>query len=85
MLYDTDNSSDETQTGSSESDDDIETLLLDTLLTPNRELGPRLNLQDIEEIDCQQWFRYASTDIQCDLTRYIYIYISLFNIMIYIM
>ena len=76
MLYDTDNSSDETQTGSSESDDDIETLLLDTLLTPNRELGPRLNLQDIEEIDCQQWFRYASTDIQCDLTRFIiYIYI----------
>ena len=51
MLYDTDNSSDETQAGSSESDDDIETLLLDTLLTPNRELGPRLNLQDIKKID----------------------------------
>ena len=30
MLYDTDNSSDETQTGSSEIDDDIEILLLDT-------------------------------------------------------
>ena len=63
MLYDTDNSSDKTQTGSSENDDDIKILLLGILLTPNREIGPHLNLQDIEEIDCQQWFRYASIDI----------------------
>ena len=40
MLYDTDNSADETQAGSSESDDDIEILLLDTLLTPIVNLDP---------------------------------------------
>lgn len=59
MLYD-ESSSDET--GSSESGDDLEILLLDSLLTPNRELGPRLSLQDVEEIECEQWFRYASID-----------------------
>ena len=67
MLYDTDNSSDETQAGSSESDDDMEILLLDTTYSqswtwtqsqPPRYRGNRV---------CQQWFKYASVDIQYDL------------------
>ena len=55
MLYDS-TSSEET---SSESEDDLEFLLLDTMLTPKRSLGPHINLQDIDEFQCEQWFRYA--------------------------
>ena len=44
---------------SSESEDDLELLLLDAMLTPKRSLGPCINLQDIDEFQCEQWFRYA--------------------------
>ena len=55
MLYDS-TSSEET---SSEIEDDLELLLLDTMFTRKRLLGPRINLQDIDEFQCEQWFRYA--------------------------
>ncbi len=55
MLYDSTSSEDE----SSESEDDLELLLLDAMLTPKRRLSPRINLQDIDEFQCEQWFRYA--------------------------
>lgn len=55
MLYDS-TSSEET---SSEGEDDLELLLLDAMLTPKRSLGPRINLQNIDEFQCEQWFRYA--------------------------
>jgi hypothetical protein len=55
MLYDS-TTSEET---SSESEDDLELLLLDAMLTPKRHLGPRINLQDIDEFQCEQWFRYV--------------------------
>ena len=55
MLYDS-TSSEET---SSESEDDLELLLFDAMLTPKRSLGLRINLQDIDKFQCEQWFRYA--------------------------
>ena len=55
MLYDS-TSSEETD---SESEDDLELMLLDTMFTPKRLLGPHINLQDIDEFHCEQWFRYA--------------------------
>ena len=55
ILYDS-TSSEET---SSEGEDDLELLLLDAMLTPKRSLGPRINLQDTDEFQCEQWFRYA--------------------------
>ena len=55
MLHDS-TSSEET---SSESEDDQEFLLLDAMLTPKHSLGSRINLQDIDEFQCEQWFRYA--------------------------
>lgn len=59
MLYDS-TSSEETST-SSESEEDLELLLLDAMLTPKRQLSPRINLQDIDEFQCEQWFRYAGS------------------------
>jgi hypothetical protein len=56
MLYDDGTSSEE---ASSESEDDLELLLLDAMLTPKRRLNPRINLKDIDEFQCEQWFRYA--------------------------
>ena len=55
MLYDS-TTSEET---SSESEDDLESLLSDAMLTPKRHLGPRINLQEIYEFQCEQWFRYV--------------------------
>ena len=43
----------------SESDDDLEFLLLDSRFSPMHELGPHLNLLDVEETACEQWFRYV--------------------------
>jgi hypothetical protein len=56
MLYDDGTSSEE---ASSESEDDLELLLLDAMLTPKRRLNPHINLKDIDEFQCEQWFRYA--------------------------
>ena len=54
MCYD--DSSDEYS--SSESEDDLEILLLDSLFSSQQALGPRLHLQDVSETDCEKWFRY---------------------------
>ena len=51
-----DSSSDEYT--SSENEDDLEILLLDSLLSSRQALGPRLHLQDVSERDCEKWFRY---------------------------
>lgn len=56
LFHDTDSSSDECE---SESDDDLEFLLLDSLFSPMHELGPHLKLLDVEETACEQWFRYV--------------------------
>ena len=56
LFHDTDSSSDECE---SESDDDLEFLLLDSLFFPIHELAPHLNLLDVEETACEQWFRYV--------------------------
>ena len=54
MCYDS--SSDEYT--NSESEDDLQILLLDAILPSRKALGPRLNLQDVSETDCEKWFRY---------------------------
>ena len=53
MLYDFESSS----SSSDDSDDDIDVLFLDMAFAPKRELGKRLNLEDIREEDCEQMFR----------------------------
>lgn len=55
LLCDHDSSSD-----SSSSEDDLETLLLDLTAKPKRKLGPRLNLEDLTSLECEQLFRLAS-------------------------
>ena len=52
-LYDFESSS----SSSDDSDDDIDVLFLDMAFAPKRELGKRLNLEDIWEEDCEQMFR----------------------------
>ena len=62
MLYD-DSSSD---SGSdSDSDDDLDLLLLETMfpLLPKLDV-PRLNLEDLSEIQCEQMFRYESLSVK---------------------
>ena len=51
LFHDTDSCSDQCE---SESDDDLEFLLLDSLFSPMHELGPNLNLLDVEETACEQ-------------------------------
>jgi uncharacterized protein YfaT (DUF1175 family) len=55
MCYDS--SLDEEHT-ESESEDDLEILLLHSLTSSRQALGPRLHLQDVSETDCEKWFRY---------------------------
>ncbi len=57
--------SSESSSESSDATDDIDLLLLDSLgcLEEPRSLGPRINLEDIEDIDCEQMFRYTSVYI----------------------
>ena len=52
LLCDHDSSSD----GSS-SEDDLEVLLLHLNEKPKRILGPRLNLEDLTNLECEQLFR----------------------------
>ncbi|XP_044164299.1 uncharacterized protein LOC114968381 isoform X3 [Acropora millepora] len=42
--------------GSSSSDEDIDFLFLEAAFPEPRLLGPRLNIEDISEIDCEQMF-----------------------------
>ena len=57
--------SSESSSESSDATDDIDLLLLDSLgcLEEPRSLGPRINLEDIEDIDREQMFRYTSVYI----------------------
>ena len=55
LLCDHDSSSD----SSSSEEDDLELLLLDLTETPKRSFGPRLNLEDLGTLDCEQMFRLA--------------------------
>lgn len=50
----------------SSADDDLEVLLLESLSHSNRVLGHHLNLEDVDETDCIQWFRYRHiTVLEC--------------------
>lgn len=62
MLYD-DSRSD---SGSdSDSDDDLDLLLLETMFPLLTKLGvPRLNLEDLSEMQCEQMFRYESLSVK---------------------
>ncbi|XP_029209260.2 uncharacterized protein LOC114973009 [Acropora millepora] len=57
---------DDSESSSAESsDDDLDLLLLDAVCCfaePQR-LGPRLNLEDVGEIECEQMFRFHKQDI----------------------
>ena len=56
LLCDHDSSSD-----SSSSEDDLEALLLDLTEKPKCKLGPRLNLEDLISLECEQLLRLAIT------------------------
>ena len=48
---------DSSSEGSSSSDEDLDFLFLEAAFPEPRLLGPRLNMEDISEIDCEQMFR----------------------------
>ena len=48
---------DSSSEGSSSSDDDLHFLFLEAAFPEPPLLGPRLNMEDISEIDCEQMFR----------------------------
>ena len=48
---------DSSSEGSSSSDEDFDFLFLEAAFPEPRLLGPRLNMEDISEIDCEQMFR----------------------------
>ena len=51
LVYDSESSSDE--------DDLFDVILYEMAFTRKPLLGPRLNLQDLSEDDCEKMFRYA--------------------------
>ena len=53
LLCDHDSSS----SSESSSEDDLEALLLDLCDKPKRILGPRVNLEDLTNLECEQLFR----------------------------
>lgn len=53
LLCDYDSSSE----SSSSEEDDLETLFLDLKTKPKRVVGPRLNLEDLTSLECEQLFR----------------------------
>ena len=53
ILYGESSSSD----SSSSEEDDLDVLLLEMAFAPKLELGRRINLEDISEIDCERVFR----------------------------
>ncbi|CAB4023789.1 Hypothetical predicted protein, partial [Paramuricea clavata] len=59
MMY----TSDSDDSSSSDSDDDIDLLFFETCFATTRELGTRINLQDISEDDCEKMFRFEKYDI----------------------
>ena len=46
----------------SDSEDELDVLLLELATTPSRELGPHVNLDCISEIDSKLLFRYNNRD-----------------------
>lgn len=48
---------DSSSEGSSSSDEDLDLLFLGAAFPKPRLLGPRLNIEDLSEIDCEQMFR----------------------------
>ena len=48
---------DSSSEGSSSSDEDLDFLFLEAAFPEPRLLGPRLNMEDISVIDCEQMFR----------------------------
>ena len=46
----------------SDSEDELDVLLLELATTPSRELGPHVNLDGISEIDYKLLFRYNNRD-----------------------
>ncbi|CAB4028435.1 Hypothetical predicted protein [Paramuricea clavata] len=59
MMY----TSDSDDSSSSDSDDDNDLLFFETCFATTRELGTRINLQDISEDDCEKMFRFEKYDI----------------------
>lgn len=60
MMYDLLDSS--SGSSSSDSEDELDVLLVELATTPSRELGPHVSLDDISEIDCKLLFRYINRD-----------------------
>ncbi|CAH3027188.1 unnamed protein product [Porites evermanni] len=54
---------DSSSEGSSSSDEDLDFLFLEAAFPEPRLLGPRLNMEDISEIDCEQMFRFQKQDM----------------------
>lgn len=48
---------DSSSEGSSSSDEGLDFLFLEAAFPEPRLLGPRLNIEDVSEIDCEQMFR----------------------------
>ena len=48
---------DGTDTSSSSEEDDLESIFLDVVFAPKRERGPRVNLEEIGDLECEQLFR----------------------------
>ena len=52
MLLDSSSSS-----SSSSSEDDFDVMFMDSAFSEPRVLGPRINLEDVGDFDCEQMFR----------------------------
>jgi hypothetical protein len=60
LLYDSDSSDDEDDLF-----DDYDLILYEMAFTQKPMLGPRLNLQDVSEDDCEKMFRYTLYMFRC--------------------
>lgn len=54
---------DSTDTSSSSDEDDLEYLFLDLAFAPGRERGPRVDLQRIGDLECEQLFRWPYSSL----------------------
>ena len=50
---------DSSSDSSSSDEDDLDFLLCELAFKPKRALGPRLNLMDLSDLQCEQLFRYS--------------------------
>lgn len=65
FLYESDSSNSD---DSSDEDDIFDIILHEMAFTPKRNLGPRLNLQDISEDNCEKMFRFKHLDCLLNLS-----------------